>query len=491
LPGLVGHPVGLVALALFAAAYGGVVLEERLQLRKSVPVIVAAGLIWVLIGIAYAQRGQSAVAADAIRHNLLDYAELFLFLIVAMTYVNTMSERGVFDALRAWLLGRGFSLRRLFWATGALAFVISPFADNLTTALVMGAVAIAIGTEHPKFVTLACINIVVAANAGGAFSPFGDITTLMVWQRGIISFTGFLPLFVPALINWLVPATLMSVAVEPGRPGPLREAPEVQAGAWIVVALFVITIAGTVLTHSTLHLPPAAGMMLGLGLLKLYSYGFNFAEHRRGPAVDAPAVAPVDELDDVFAAPSLEAGGDASGDASGDAAGDTSADLVYEGMLPPTSRLNPSPHKPLNVFEMLERVEWDTLMFFYGVILGVGGLGTLGYLTLTSQFLYEGLGPTWANVLVGGLSALIDNVPIMFAVLSMEPAMPQGQWLLVTLTAGVGGSLLSVGSAAGVALMGQSRGSYTFLAHLRWAWAIALGYVASIAVHLLLNRHLF
>ena len=147
--------------------------------------------------------------------------------------------------------------------------------------------------------------------------------------------------------------------------------------------------------------------------------------------------------------------------------------------------------KPLHIFQILERVEWDTLMFFYGVILGVGALGTLGYLALTSRALYDGLGPTAANVLVGVLSAMIDNVPVMFAVLSMNPAMAEGQWLLVTLTAGVGGSLLSVGSAAGVALMGQSRGAYTFMSHLRWTWAIALGYAASIAAHLVINRHLF
>jgi Na+/H+ antiporter NhaD/arsenite permease-like protein len=129
-------------------------------------------------------------------------------------------------------------------------------------------------------------------------------------------------------------------------------------------------------------------------------------------------------------------------------------------------------------------------MFFYGVILCVGGLGTLGYLGLASRVLYGSLGATAANVLVGLLSAVVDNVPVMFAVLAMHPDMSHGQWLLVTLTAGVGGSLLSVGSAAGVALMGQARGIYTFGAHLRWAWAIALGYAASVGMHLLVNDRL-
>jgi Na+/H+ antiporter NhaD/arsenite permease-like protein len=109
---------------------------------------------------------------------------------------------------------------------------------------------------------------------------------------------------------------------------------------------------------------------------------------------------------------------------------------------------------------------------------------------VVSQHLYVGLGPTWANVLVGVLSAIVDNIPVMFAVLTMNPDMSLGQWLLVTLTTGVGGSLLSIGSAAGVALMGQARGVYTFFAHLKWSWAVALGYAASIWVHLWLNSHL-
>ena len=144
-----------------------------------------------------------------------------------------------------------------------------------------------------------------------------------------------------------------------------------------------------------------------------------------------------------------------------------------------------------NIFKSVERAEWDTLMFFYGVILSVGGLGALGYLAVGSQIMYEGMGPTNANILVGVLSALFDNIPVMFAVLAMEPDMSHGQWLLVTLTAGVGGSMLSVGSAAGVAVMGQARGVYTFFSHLKWTWAIALGYVASIWVHFAINKSLF
>lgn len=443
---------GMASLGIFATAYALVMCEEALHLRKSKPVMVAAGLIWALIGLAYARVGDTHTAEAAIRHNLLEFGELFLFLLAAMTFINTLDDRRVFDTLRAWLVGRGFSLRGLFWVTGGLAFCISPIADNLTTALLMGAVVMAVGAGKPKYVAVSCISVVVAANAGGAFSPFGDITTLMVWQKGIVAFGEFFALFVPSLLNWLVPATLMAFSIEKGKPDPITEKIAMLPGAKTVLALFIGTIALSVSFHNFLHLPPVLGMMTGLGVLKLYGYFIA-----RAPK---PRVAIINEPDDVFAEP----------------------------LAIPHAHV----HKdPFDVFKQLERAEWDTLMFFYGVIVCVGGLGTLGYLALASSWMYGDLGPTTANVLVGLLSAVVDNIPVMFAVLSMNPDMSHGQWLLVTLTAGVGGSLLSVGSAAGVALMGQARGVYTFVSHLRWSWAIALGYAASIGAHLVINRSMF
>ncbi len=453
---LTGTMWGYACLAIFALAYALIVLEERLHLRKSIPALVAASGVWIIVAVLFSLRDQGHLAEEAFRHTLLDYAELMLFLLAAMTFVNTLGERDVFSALRAHLAGRGFSLRTIFWITGALAFVISPIADNLTTALIMGAVALAVGRNQPNFVVVACINVVVAANAGGAFSPFGDITTLMAWQRGVVPFTGFFALFIPSLVNWLVPAAIMSLSIGKERTQQTSEVVSVKKGGLVVVGLLLGTIAFTVAIHSALHLPPVFGMMTGLGVLKVYAYVLS----RRLEHDDPSHGEGINELDDVAT---------------------TSA--LAPGVHPPRKG-----DKGFDVFRQLERVEWDTLMFFYGVILTVGGLGALGYLALASAAVYGGLGPTWANVLVGVTSAVVDNIPIMFAVLNMNPEMPQGQWLLVTLTAGVGGSLLSIGSAAGVALMGQARGIYTFRRHLRWTWAIALGYAASIAVHLLLNR---
>jgi len=141
-------------------------------------------------------------------------------------------------------------------------------------------------------------------------------------------------------------------------------------------------------------------------------------------------------------------------------------------------------------FREMGRVEWDTLLFFFGIIFAVAGLGVAGYLALLSNWLYVDLGPTYANIAIGILGAAFDNIPLMFAVLTMNPEMSSGQWMLVTLSTGAGGSLVSIGTAAGVVLMGLVRNHYTFMNHLRWSWAVALGYIASILTHLWVNASL-
>src|SRR5215212_632719 len=148
---------GYLSLAIFVAAYILVVFEETTKMRKSKPVLMAAGLIWALIGMAYASAGLGEKAEDAAQQVIMEYGELFLFLLVAITYVNTLQERRVFDVLRVRLTGRNLSYRSLFWLTGILAFFLSSVLDNLTTALIMGAVVLAIGTKSPRFVAVSCI----------------------------------------------------------------------------------------------------------------------------------------------------------------------------------------------------------------------------------------------------------------------------------------------------------------------------------------------
>ncbi|HFE37121.1 MAG TPA: sodium:proton antiporter [Gammaproteobacteria bacterium] len=442
---LTSHNVGYIALGIFAIAYCFVMAEEFTHLRKSKPVILAAGIIWTMIAYTYAQNGFTHEAEIAVRHNLLEFSELFFFLLVAMTYINAMEERLVFEALKGWLIRKGFGYRKLFWLTGSLAFFISPVADNLTTALLMCAVVLAVGKDNLKFVSLGCINIVVAANAGGAFSPFGDITTLMVWQKGLIEFQTFFALFIPAVVSYVVPAAIMHFAVPNEQPEASNSTVHMKRGAFAIVILFLVTIITAVSFHIFLYLPPVIGMMTGLAYLQIFGFYLKKTHHSQT----------TQSINKNKAEGSL-------------------GDVI-----------------PFDIFKRVSRAEWDTLLFFYGVVLCVGGLGFMGYLAMASELMYGGWGATNANIAVGFLSAIVDNIPVMFAVLSMGPDMPLGQWLLVTLTAGIGGSLLSIGSAAGVALMGLAKGKYTFFSHLKWTPVIALGYFASVGAHLWINAGYF
>jgi Na+/H+ antiporter NhaD/arsenite permease-like protein len=426
--GLTGTHRGLYSVLIFIISYAFVMTEEFTHLRKSKPVILAAGIIWAQVAVLASSSGvASEQVHKAFEYNLAEFAELMLFLLVAMTYINAMAERNVFEALRAWLVNRRFGYRKLFWITGIITFFLSSVADNLTSALLVGAVVMAVGANSPKFVALGFINLVSAANAGGAFSPFGDITTLMVWQDGKAEFFDFFELFIPSVVNFAVPAAIMQFAIPSGAPLVQSEDEKVvlKPGAMVVAGLFVLTIITAVCFKQFLHLPPFLGMMVGLTYLMFYGYRLK--------------------------------------------------------------RFFSSNGEKFDVFEHVKNSEWDTLLFFFGVVFAVGGLGFIGYLQLASVAMYDGLGPTTANILIGMLSAIVDNIPVMFAVLQMNPDMPLYQWMLVTLTAGVGGTLLSVGSAAGVALMGTSRGMYTFFSHLKWTPAIAAGYAASILTHYLIN----
>lgn len=585
---LTGTFYGYLSIAIFVAAYSLVPLENNIHMRKSKPVLIAAGIIWILVALAFNEIGEPDRAHEAFQHGLVEYAELFLFLLAAMTYINALEERNVFQTLRGQLVSRGFSLRQIFWITGVLAFVISPIADNLTTALLMGAVVMAVGGNDRKFVALACINVVVAANAGGAFSPFGDITTLMVWQKEKVTFTQFFMIFVPSVVNWLVPALIMNFAIKNGTPDPGEDHVAMKMGAKTMMGLFLLTIVTAVSFHNFLHLPPAAGMMLGLGYLGMFSYYLKRKEGRVGLS-DSILGARTDETlnplrllqrygkdiglyleSQPYPAFMLDndhtvvhwnsALAEMTGLPAEEMIGTkkqwkpfykderpTLADVVLEGEVKDEVRKhydglhrdNPladqafdaanffeklgesgtyllfsaapvtndegnvigavelfedmTEHrlqtKNFDLMERIARAEWDTLLFFYGVIMCVAGLSEFGYMALISELMYTDLGPTVANSLVGVLSAIVDNIPVMFAVLTMDPTMSLGQWQLVTLTAGVGGSMLAIGSAAGVALLGTARGVYTFGAHLRWTPVIALGYVLSIFCHLWLNAH--
>jgi Na+/H+ antiporter NhaD/arsenite permease-like protein len=419
---LVSHPFGWLLLAIFVGGYYFIATEEKYHIDKAKPALFTGTLMFVLIGLYYVGVGADLTPFEReIDHLILEIAEIFFFLFVAMTYIEALIERGVFSALRAKLIAKGYSYRELFWITGTLAFFISPVADNLTTALILSTVLLTIDNKTKEFLVPSAINVVVAANAGGAWSPFGDITTLMVWAAEKGAFTDFLYLFPAAFIGWFVTAALLVRYVpdlDPKKEGVPEEAAKIEIlkGGEVIIVFGALTIALAVAGKQVLHLPPMWGMLFGLAILQLYMY-FLKAKHN----VD------------------------------------------------------------VNIFDAMSKIENNTLLFFFGILAAVGALHFTGFLTYAAK-LYEMFDPTLVNIGVGFLSAIVDNVPVMSAVLKANPDIDHAQWMLVTMTAGIGGSLISFGSAAGVGVMGKMHGIYTFSSHIKLAWTVLVGYFISLSV---------
>ncbi len=415
--------VGISCLFIFVIGYYFVAAEEKYEIDKAKPALLIGTLMFMLVAVYYSMNGldMDAVHNEA-SHLILEIAGIFFFLFVAMTYIESLIHMSVFDKLKYNLVSKGYTYRKLFWVTGLLAFFISPIADNLTTALILSTVLITIEKTRKDFLVPGAINIVVAANAGGAWSPFGDITTLMAWTAGKGDFSDFLFLFPAAIGGYLVTAIILSKFVPKEVPAfdvSTEKVPVMAEGAKVVMGLGIFTIFSAVVGHQVLHLPAMWGMMFGLALLKVYSYGLKKKYGK-----------------DHF-----------------------------------------------NIFHSMAKIENNTLLFFFGILAAVGALYFIGWLGLAVHVYQPSvLGPTIANICVGFLSAIVDNVPVMSAVLKAGPEMGLDQWMLVTLTAGVGGSLISFGSAAGVGVMGKLHGIYTFGSHMKYAWTILLGYFASVAI---------
>ena len=415
---MAAEPIGWFLFVVFVVGYYFIAAEEKYHINKAKPALFMGTFMFMIIGAYYAFNGKSFAPFETeIAHLILEIAEIFFFLYVAMSFIEALIERGVFNVLKSRLVTRGYSYKQLFWVTGFLAFFISPVADNLTTALILSTVLITIDKENKAFLVAGAINIVVAANAGGAWSPFGDITTLMAWTSGKGQFVDFLYLFPASIMGWLVTAFLLSRFVPVGSPKAESTAKaEIFKGGKVVIFLGVFTIATAVLSKQIMHLPPMWGMLFGLSVLKLYSY-FLKKKH----------------------------------------------------------------NEDIKIYEAIAKVENDTLLFFFGILAAVGALHFAGFLAYAVE-LYTMFNPIYVNIGVGFLSAIVDNVPVMSAVLKANPDLPIAQWMLVTLTAGIGGSLISFGSAAGVGVMGKLKGIYTFGAHMKYSWTILVGYIVSIAI---------
>jgi len=454
-PDLKNHSIGYFALAITFIAYAIAMTEDLHQMSKAKPMVLGSAIIWFAIFIYYAVvYGSAKNVALVFQSNLTAYAELFLFITVSMTFLNAMTERGIFDAMRILLANRQHSYRQLFWITGIIAFLLSTVISSLTVGLLMGYIILEIGKGQPKFVGLAGLNAVVAANAGGSMSPLGGISTFFVWQQNMLPFTEFFTLALPCLVNFIVPASIMHFWVNKEKPAFSKGTPVLKRGSKRVVVIFILTFSITILSNVFLDMPAIAGMMLGLGILQSFAYYLTKSE-KVGHFIT--------DLDHH----------------------DYADDHEIQGYI--------ESQKGFDVFKCIGGVDWDTLLFFYGAMMIVGALSFLGYLEAMAHYLFTEISPTLANILIGLSSSSIDNGTLMFAVLNMHPNLPNGQWLLLTLTLGVGGSLLAIGSAPALSLLGLMKGNmkegegYTFTLHMRWMPAVLLGFFASIGTLFLIH----
>ncbi|MCL4431306.1 MAG: sodium:proton antiporter NhaD [Epsilonproteobacteria bacterium] len=416
------HPFGWMLLLIFFIGYYFIVREDKYHLDKSKPALFIGTFMFILIGGFYAFYGLNFIPFKReITQLVYEIAEIFFFLFVAMTFIEALIERGVFNALKGKLIAKGYSYRELFWITGFLAFFISPMAGNLATALILSTVLVTIERKNKAFLVPGAMNVVVAANAGGVWSPFGDITTLMAWTAHKANFADFLYLFPAAFIGWMVTAYLLVRYVPNLDPNnesdpKVAEKIEILKGGKVIVGIGIATIAISVIAKQVMQLPPMWGMLFGLSVLQLYTY-----------------------------------------------------------------RLKRRHKQDVNIYKSISKVENNTLLFFFGILAAVGALYFAGFLGYVSK-LYDMYDPTYINIGVGFISAAINNVPVMSAVLKAKPAIDYAQWMLLTLSAGVGGSLISFGSAAGVGVMSKLHGIYTFSSHIKLAWTVLIGYMVSIAV---------
>ena len=423
------HWVGYYTLIVTVLSYVVAMTEDLHHMSKAKPMVLGAALAWFAIFIEQTLRtGDGGGLTHVFEMDLATYAELFLFITVSMTFLNALTERHVFDVLRIRIEAWHLSYRQLFWITGSMAFLLSLVVSSLTVGLLMGYIILSLAQKNVRFAGMAGLNAVVAANAGGTVSPLGGISTFFVWQQGALQFGEFFTLLIPCVINFVIPGLLMHFAIDAGKPEPSGDQRVLKRGSLGVLVIFIMTFSITVLANVFLSMPAVLGMMFGLGILQTYAYYLIVTEPR---------------------------------------------DAKEE-------------EKAIDIVKCVAGVDWDTLLFFYGAMMIIGALNYIGYLSTLAQMLFHEMSPTLANILIGLSSSSIDNGTLMYAVLEMHPTFPKIEWLLLTLTLGVGGSLLAIGSAPGLHVLGLMKDrlgggrGYTFTLHLRWAPAVLLGFFGAV-----------
>jgi Na+/H+ antiporter NhaD/arsenite permease-like protein len=418
---------GLIAL-IFIVGYAAIVLEHKLSINKSASALLTGVLCWTIVALV------STNFEETLHHlneHLSEISGILFFLMGAMTIVELIATYGGFEIITDRITTKSQS--SLLWIIAIITFFMSALLDNLTTTIVMATLVSKI--VHDSKLRLMYVGmIVIAANAGGAWSPIGDVTTTMLWIGGQISTGNIISqLFLPSLVSLLIPLLVLSSQMKGTLPVKSEsskkvESEEVTFGKNIIFWVGLLGLLSVPVFKSITHLPPFMGMLLALGTIW----------------------------------------------------------AVAETMIKNKSE---DVKSKLSVFKVIEKIDMPSILFFLGILLAVGALQTMGMLTSVATWLTDNLkNQTVVVTIIGLLSAIVDNVPLVAAAMGMysleQFPMDDTFWELLAFCAGTGGSILIIGSAAGVAAMGIAKIEF-FWYLKKMSWLALIGYFAGIGVFLL------
>ena len=430
----------IIIVCAFVAGYLCIALESLTKVNKAAIALLMCVVCWTLLmmnpAAYYPEIGGEGVIhhiAEVIEHHLGDAAGTLFFLMGAMTIVEIVDSNGGFNFVRDALKTR--SKRKLMWRVAFMTFFLSAILDNLTTSIVMIMVLRKLVQSREERLLYAAL-IIISANSGGAFSPIGDVTTIMLWIKGVITTQGVITeIFIPSLVSMLIPAVIISLHLK-GKFDKEQNLPKAEVSQFTKVQrdiIFWLGVGGLVFVpifKTLTHLPPFMGILLVLGILWTTTEIFHYNTSE----------------DDTMAK---------------------------------------------RVSDIMTKIDLSTIMFFLGILMAVAVLQEIGVLTAMGEGLNEAFAGNYylINGIIGILSSIVDNVPLVAGCMGMYPVAAEGAmavdgifWQLLAYCAGVGGSMLIIGSAAGVVVMGLEK--ITFGWYLkRITWIAFVGYLCGILIY--------
>ena len=442
----------IAIVVAFVIGYFFIAIESVTKVNKAAIALLMFVVCWTLFMIDPAQYlataigdAKALIVSEEIEHHLGSTATTLFFLMGAMTIVELVDQNGGFNFVRDTLQTR--SKKKLLWRIAFMTFVLSAILDNLTTSIVMIMILRKLVNDKEDRIIYAAL-VVIAANSGGAFSPIGDVTTIMLWNKGVITAAGVISeIFIPSLVSMVIPAYILSLSLKGKLTFTEEQAYSFQASSLTTKqrkTIFFLGVGGLIFVpifKSITHLPPFIGILLVLGVLWTVTEVFyaRLQEEEEQGAMQK------------------------------------------------------------RVTDMLSRIDMSTILFFLGILMAVACLETIGVLTALGKGLDVAFAGNHYLVtgIIGVLSSIVDNVPLVAGCMGMYPVQAVGDmavdgifWQLLAYCAGVGGSMLIIGSAAGVVVMGLEK--ITFGWYLkRITWIAFVGYIAGIICYWALRTFIF